>query len=270
MTRANPPSTPLATSKTAALMRVLDSVPKGYTHYTSGECPQDKLPKLLLKFHDRYGIGCSPAQRISRKKQGLANALLVLYQPPLPSPDQELDWATEVAPPEVSDQVPARGAESAPDQVSDQVNHEGLPASPEQQVAVPSSLPKISWLLLVTEGAGAVHEQEQLRSVLEKPRLHWLGYELRRHTARGRTSWTWYRPKDQMQDWYALLGAKLNLRDMASVSKILTLISQQPGFAGVREQGFALYQFARQKGYTGELPTLFFVQKHSHGKRILI
>lgn len=54
MTRANPPSTPLATSKTAALMRVLDSVPKGYTHYTSGECPQDKLPKLLLKFHERY------------------------------------------------------------------------------------------------------------------------------------------------------------------------------------------------------------------------
>ncbi len=242
MTRANPPSTPLATSKTAALMRVLDSVPKGYTHYTAGECPQDKLPKLLLKFHERYGIGCSPAQRMTRKKQGLANALLVIYQPALLSPEQ----------------------------VSNQVINEAPPAAPEQAVPMPSSQHKISWLLLATEGAGAVHEQEQLRSVLEKPRLLWLGYELRRHTARGRTSWTWFRPKHQMQEWYALLGTKLNQRNMSAVSEALALIARQPGFAGVREQGFALYQFARQKGYTGELPTLYFVQKHSHGHRIPI
>lgn len=75
----------------------------------------------------------------------------MLYQPPLPSPDLELDWATEVEPPEVSDQVPARGSESALDQVSDQVNHEGLPMYDPDLVEMPYHLlvrmirPKEPW-----------------------------------------------------------------------------------------------------------------------------
>ena len=81
MTLANPATTPVARSKTAALARILDSVPKGYAYYTAGECPAGKLEALARKFHARYGIGCSPAQRLTRKQKGLANALLVLYLP---------------------------------------------------------------------------------------------------------------------------------------------------------------------------------------------
>lgn len=76
-----PPTTPIAASKTAALARVLDSVPKGYHRYTMGTIRAEKAEYLARKFHAIYGIGCSPAQRISRKAKGVANAILVLYWP---------------------------------------------------------------------------------------------------------------------------------------------------------------------------------------------
>jgi len=246
MSHPHPPTTPLARSKTAALSRVLDSVPKGYAFYTAGECPAGKLEKLLKKFHERYGIGCSPAQRVTRKQKGLANALLVLYQAPTKVSEQMLEI------------TPGQASEEVPDQVPDSASTE-MPEAPS-----------FSWLLLATQGAGPVHEQEQLRSVLEKPRLVWLGYELRRHAVRGRTSWTWCRTKQQMADWYAYLGEQLGRQKMPAVATTLGTICRQPGFAGVREQSWALCQFARRRGYPEELPTLYFVQKLSHGERLVI
>lgn len=77
-----PSSTPIATSKTSALARILDSVPKGYHRYTSGTVQAAKAEALARKFHALYGIGCSPAQRITRKGKGIANAVLVMYWPP--------------------------------------------------------------------------------------------------------------------------------------------------------------------------------------------
>lgn len=76
-----PASTPLAHSKTAALSRILDSVPKGYCRYMFGTVKIAKAVALANKFHTLYGIGCSPAQRLARKSKGIANALLVLYWP---------------------------------------------------------------------------------------------------------------------------------------------------------------------------------------------
>ena len=76
-----PASTPIATSKTAALSRVVDGVPRGYTRYTSGVTTPEKAVAVANKFHRLYGIGCTPAQRITRKAKGQANALLVLYWP---------------------------------------------------------------------------------------------------------------------------------------------------------------------------------------------
>ncbi|QGZ43034.1 hypothetical protein GO485_09960 [Pseudoduganella flava] len=75
------PSTPIAPSKTAALSRVLDSVPKGYRHYILGTVSAAKAETLANKFHALYGIGCSPAQRLVRKSKGIANAVLVMYWP---------------------------------------------------------------------------------------------------------------------------------------------------------------------------------------------
>lgn len=242
MTATQPASTPIATSKTAALSRVLDSVPKGYIFYTSGTCAAGKAEKLARKFHELYGIGSTPAQRITRKKHGLANALLVLFWPS----GLGFGSASDVAP----TQPPERGS-AAP--VS------GLPIGT-----------LVSWLLLVTEGSGPVWESEKLRSVQEKPRLNWLGYELVRHTVRGKTTWTWRRTKEAMENLYQLLGEQLNRRHHSAMAGTLERIARQPGFAGVREQSWALCEFARQRGYDGPLPHLFYVQKISHGERVAL
>lgn len=251
MTLANPATTPLATSKTAALTRILDMVPKGYVHYTAGECPAGKLEALARKFHDRYGIGCSPAQRLTRKQKGLANAVLVLYLPP--------GTAAE------SDDATASVRNASLDSVLDS----SLDAL-EVADKAPLEPPKVSWLLLATEGAGPVHEQEHLRSVRDSRRLVFLGYELVRYAQRGKTSWTWRRTKEAMAEQYALLASQLNAHQMGTVAQTLLRISRQPGFSGVRKQSWELCQFARSRGYTGELPYLYFVEKVAQGERLVL
>ena len=74
-------STPIATTHAAALARVLDNVPKGYTRYTSGTIAAAKIGALALKFHDRHAIAASASQRYTRKRHGRANALLTIYRP---------------------------------------------------------------------------------------------------------------------------------------------------------------------------------------------
>ena len=231
-------STPVARSKSAALSRVLDSIPKGYTFCTAGECSIEKMETLARKFHQLYGIACSPAQRITRKKQGLANALLVLFCP------IERPLAVECAPPD------DLGFSSA----------SGMPVVPN----------RVSWLLLATKGSGPIWEQEALLSVTALPRLVWLGYELVRHSVRGALSWTWRRTKAEMADLHALLAEQTNQHFETAVADTLARVARQPGFAGVREQSWALCTFARNCGYARELPHLFYLQKISHGDRLVV
>ena len=207
-----PASTPIASSKTAALARVLDSIPKGYTLYIHGEVKPEKAHALAQKLHQRHAIGATPAQRITRKQYGLANALLVMYYPP--------DAQT------------------------------------------------VHWLMLFTPGQLESHEQ--LHDVTDKKkRLVWLNYELvRRPETGGKTSWTWRRTKAEMADTYALLNQQLRQHHYATVADSLQRVANQPGFHGVREQSWALLQHARSRGYTGELPHLYFVQKVGHGERL--
>jgi len=207
-----PPSTPIARSKTAALCRILDSVPKGYQRYTFGTVNAAKAGALANKFHALYGIGCSPAQRLTRKSKALANAIFVMY------------W------PEGADEV--------------------------------------HWMLLATVGTGL--ESEKLRLVDEKPRLSWLGYELVRYSAQGRTSWTWRRPREEMAELYALVAHQANAKHLTALEETLVRIARQPGFSGVRAQSWALCQEARRRGYGGQLPHLFFLQKVSHGDRLAL
>lgn len=202
-----PASTPIANSKTAAMARILDSVPKGYVRFTSGTVKAAKAVALAKKFHALYGIGCTPAQRLTRKNRGMANAVLVMFWP--------------------------EGAE------------------------------QVEWLLLATEGRGM--EAEELHSVMGKPRLRWLGYELVRHAARGRSAWTWRRGAEEMAELHALLASQSSHRRYADVAETLTRIARQPGFHGVRTQSWSLFQEALRRGYPGQVPTLFFVQKVSHG-----
>ncbi|MDP3537976.1 MAG: hypothetical protein Q8S26_04665 [Azonexus sp.] len=207
-----PASTPISHSKTAALTRILDLIPRGYHQYTCGTVKAAKAIHLANKFHTLYRIGASPAQRLVRKRQGLANALLVMYWP--------------------------EGAEG------------------------------VHWLLLVTDGTGL--EAEHLRSVTDKPRLEWLGYELVRHATRGRTSWTWRRPKVEMAEHYVLLDALVKQRHQSGIRAWLERLANQPGFHGVRTQTWALCEETRRRGYEGELPFIYYVQKLSHGEPLAL
>jgi hypothetical protein len=60
---------------------VLDGVSRGYARYIGGVTTADKAIAVANKFHKLYGIGCTPAQRITRKGKGQANTLLVMYWP---------------------------------------------------------------------------------------------------------------------------------------------------------------------------------------------
>ena len=84
-----PPTTPISRSKTAALARILDCVPKGYHRYVCGTVTAIKAEALAKKFHALYGIGCTPAQRLTRKGKGLANVVLVFYWP---EEVQRVEW----------------------------------------------------------------------------------------------------------------------------------------------------------------------------------
>lgn len=205
-------STPIARSKTAVLARVLDSIPKGYCRYTSGIVVASKAAALAAKFHAKYGIGLSPAQRLTRKSKGLANCLLVMH------------W--------------------------------------------PENAEQVEWLLMATAGKGL--EKETMRDVEKKPYLIWLDYELVRHAKRGKVSWTWRRTKSEMRDLYALLTGQLNRHHYGAVIDTLERIARQPGFHGIREQSWQLCQYARQHGYDGDLPYLFFLQKVNHGDRLIL
>lgn len=207
-----PASTPIARSKTAALARVVDSVPKGYHRYTHGTVKVEKAEALASKFHALYSIGCSPAQRLTRKQKGQANAVLVMY------------W--------------------------------------------PEDAERVEWLLLATDGAGL--QGEAMKLVTERQRLTWLGYELVRREARGWSAWTWRRTKEEMAELYALVTSQARQRHYTALAGTLERVVRQPGFHGVRAQSWALCQEARRLGYTGTLPPIFYLQKVSHGERMIL
>lgn len=75
------PTTPLSRTHAAALSRVLDSIPRGYSRYTCGVVAKEKVQRLVEKFHHTHQVGASPAQRVMRKQRGQANAVLALYLP---------------------------------------------------------------------------------------------------------------------------------------------------------------------------------------------
>ncbi|WP_312844055.1 hypothetical protein [Diaphorobacter nitroreducens] len=191
---------------------MLDAIPRGYVRYTSGVVASAKLPALVSKFHRVHAVAATPAQRMTRKKQGKANAILALYQPK----DAEM----------------------------------------------------VLWLLLFTPGE--LGANEVLKHVADKPRLSWLGYELSRHNYKESTRWTWRRPREAMQELYAALDAQLKQHHWRAVEQTLARIARQPGFHGVRGQSWRLCQEAKSRGYPGELPVLFYLQKVGHGERISV
>jgi hypothetical protein len=79
-------STPVSTSKSAALSRVLGAVTHGYTRLCTGSVPPEKLAHLALRFHDLYGIAETKGRRVQRQQAGVANTQLAVYRPRSGSP----------------------------------------------------------------------------------------------------------------------------------------------------------------------------------------
>lgn len=76
------PSTPVSRSKSAALARVIDSIPRGYTRYTTGSISADRVQHLVRKLHRIHAIAAPASTKASRKARGQANAVLSIYCPP--------------------------------------------------------------------------------------------------------------------------------------------------------------------------------------------
>lgn len=74
-------TTPISTSKAAALSRVQTVLAQGYTRWTTGKIKPEKAIKVIQKLHDLHHIGAGPAERITRKSKGKANAVLSVYWP---------------------------------------------------------------------------------------------------------------------------------------------------------------------------------------------
>ena len=75
-------TTPISSTKTQALARVLAAVTHGYTRVCSGTVPPEKLPRLATKFDGRYGIGHTKGQRVINRRAGRANTQFAAYSPP--------------------------------------------------------------------------------------------------------------------------------------------------------------------------------------------
>jgi hypothetical protein len=125
---------------------------------------------------------------------------------------------------------------------------------------------RLPWMLLATPGDGV--EAERWVDVVDRP--VWLDYQLCRHNDAGEVHWTWRRTSAEMAQLYAEVGDDLAKGRHGAVARTLQRIAHQPGFHGIRTQSAELLAFAIGRGYEGELPTLFYVQKIPHGKPLLI
>ncbi len=73
---------PVFRHKTTLMQRTLDYVRLGYHWHTSGSVPLSKAAVFARKFRDLYLVHLSADQRYRRKKAGLGNAALLLWQAP--------------------------------------------------------------------------------------------------------------------------------------------------------------------------------------------
>lgn len=75
-------TTPISTTKTQALARVLTAVTHGYTRVCTGTVPPEKLEGLATKFDAVYGIANRKGQRVISRREGRANTMFAAYNPP--------------------------------------------------------------------------------------------------------------------------------------------------------------------------------------------
>jgi hypothetical protein len=208
-------TTPIASTKTQALARVLTGVTHGYTRVCTGTIPPEKLGRLVTKFDVAYRIADTKGRRVINRREGRANTMFAAYSPPM-------------------------------------------------EYLQPGE--RLPWILLATVGDGV--ESETWIDIADRP--VWMDYELCRHNDASEVRWTWRRTKAEMTQLYAELGEDLARKRYGMVDKALRRIANQPGFHGVRAQSHALVQYARARGYTGDVPRLYYVSNVPHGTPLCV
>jgi hypothetical protein len=109
----------------------------------------------------------------------------------------------------------------------------------------------LSWILLASPGAGAVHEREQLsNAALRAQRIRIDGYELVRLTRAekkgGGETWTWRMTEENYQAWRDRIRACIREdKDPRQRDRLLDALYRSPGFRGVRSQVGKLVAFFR-------------------------
>jgi hypothetical protein len=73
-----------------------------------------------------------------------------------------------------------------------------------------------------------------------------------------------------MADLHALLAFQASKRHHTALAETLERIARQPGFHGVRTHASSLFHDACRRGYAAPLPQLPYLQKISHGQRLVI
>jgi hypothetical protein len=66
--------------RNVAMQRIADAVSDGYTQYHFGSILVSKLVRLVKKFDIQYQIGLTCNQRLHRRRNGMGNAKLILWQ----------------------------------------------------------------------------------------------------------------------------------------------------------------------------------------------
>ena len=73
------------THKTVLMQRLADHVRQGYHWHVSGSVPLDRAAAFIRKISTLYSLNIGKDERYRRKKAGLGNAQLLLWQPEPPS-----------------------------------------------------------------------------------------------------------------------------------------------------------------------------------------
>lgn len=184
-------------SRTIVLQRICDWVGRGFVHWTGGVVGLDRVPRLVQKLKIVYGIDGNRNVRARRKRAGLGNAVLIIWQ--RSADDPTLQWWLLVT----SSEHPAHSAERLRDATG------------------PGDRIEIDGFELVRMAPRDGHVT-QARYASSRP---------------ARPAWTWRMTERKYTDWRESIIHAVRARASGrQIHDLLNMLFSSPGFSGVRYQ----------------------------------
>jgi hypothetical protein len=215
--------------KSAFLQRIADYVRTGHVAWVAGEVELSRAQAMVKKFNALYAVGRTRSQRAWAARQGLGNAVLLMYCPGQPGSDGSA--------------VPsALGAQTSagPEPTTDC-------SEPMAATAEPSPH-RVRWILLVNGAHHTAHQLERLRRIdgANAARLVFDDYELVQLPRAGQSkpAWTWRMTKAAYEAQRCLV-IETARRSPHAVPHLVQSLTRIPGFAGCRVQVKQLLRLAQ-------------------------